>query len=104
MKASPLQRNRVPFATLAFFFVFSFSFSWRIASQAAPANTAPNDDRVRFNRDIRPIFSDTCFACHGFDANARKAELRLDTPEGASTIHKGKQAIKGGDLNASEAW
>src|SRR5262245_20787486 len=104
MKASPLQRNRVPFAALRFTFVFFLSFSWLIPLQLATADTASKDERVKFNRDIRPIFSDTCFACHGFDANARKADLRLDTPGGAFAIHKGKQAIKAGDLNASEAW
>src|SRR5476649_299068 len=43
----------------------------------------PQPDKVHFNRDIRPIFSDTCFHCHGFDAKARKAGLRLDIREEA---------------------
>src|ERR1043166_1468230 len=37
---------------------------------------------VRFNRDVRPILADNCFACHGPDANKRKAGLRLDVKEG----------------------
>ena len=68
---------------------------------AAFANT---NSPVLFNRDIRPLLSDTCFPCHGFDANKRKAELRLDTPEGATALHKGHQAVKGGDLKGSELW
>ncbi|HVV99976.1 MAG TPA: PSD1 and planctomycete cytochrome C domain-containing protein [Planctomycetaceae bacterium] len=59
---------------------------------------------VTFNRDIRPILSENCFACHGFDAKKRKAELRLDTAEGASADHEGTVAIKPRDLNASELW
>jgi len=59
---------------------------------------------VQFNREIRPVLADTCFPCHGFDAGKRKADLRLDTLEGATAIHKGRQAVKGGDLEGSELW
>lgn len=45
---------------------------------AATSVAAP----LEFNRDIRPILADTCFACHGPDPAARKAGLRLDTEAG----------------------
>src|SRR3989442_1380381 len=39
--------------------------------------------KLEFNRDIRPILVENCFACHGPDKNARKAGLRLDVREEA---------------------
>lgn len=59
---------------------------------------------ITFNRDIRPILSENCFACHGFDAKQRKADLRLDIAEGAFGEHDGNTPIKPGDLANSELW
>jgi len=43
----------------------------------------PGDAKIEYNRDIRPILTDNCFACHGPDSAARKAGLRLDKREQA---------------------
>jgi hypothetical protein len=59
---------------------------------------------IRFNRDVRPILSDNCFACHGQDAKKRKAKLRLDQSEGALAERDGVRAIVPGDLEQSELW
>jgi hypothetical protein len=41
---------------------------------------------VEFNRDVRPILSDRCFACHGPDRASRKTELRLDQETSARRV------------------
>ena len=47
------------------------------------AGTAAADDAFGYNRQIRPILAEHCFACHGPDSAARRADLRLDRREAA---------------------
>lgn len=60
--------------------------------------------RVRYDRDIRPLLSDRCFQCHGTDAAARQANLRLDDSVSATEVRKSGAAIVPGDLAASQVW
>lgn len=61
------------------FHLFYFTLWVGIVSSC---NNNPRKATIDFNIHVRPILSDKCFACHGPDGNARKAELRLDTEEG----------------------
>ncbi|MBX2850716.1 MAG: PSD1 and planctomycete cytochrome C domain-containing protein [Phycisphaeraceae bacterium] len=61
-----------------------------------------NETKLSYNRDIRPILSDKCFACHGPDAEAREAELRLDVAEDGEDFFGAYLAIEPGDPKASE--
>jgi hypothetical protein len=54
-----------------------------LALTGGPAAPLLRADPVRFGREVLPILSAKCFACHGPDAHERKAGLRLDTREGA---------------------
>jgi hypothetical protein len=54
--------------------------------------------KISFNRDVRPILSEACFACHGPDANKREAELRLDQRD--SALHQ--KAIVPGNVQESK--
>jgi hypothetical protein len=67
------------------------------------ATAALSGQEIEFNRDIRPVLSDQCFACHGPDASKRKTKLRFDTEAGARIdLGKGRFAIVPGDPERSE--
>jgi cytochrome c553 len=64
------------------------------------AASAPLD----FNRDVRPILAENCFACHGMDANKRVAGLRLDRADALRPLPSGKTAVVPRNLKASALY
>ena len=56
--------------------LFSRCLVWLVALA-----TSSGAREIEFNRDVRPILSNNCFACHGPDEHQRKAKLRLDLPD-----------------------
>ena len=50
------------------------------------SSVVAEDTKINFNRDIRPILSDKCFACHGLDKLSRKADMRLDQRDSAIAL------------------
>jgi len=72
-----------------------------VASKARAEDGVPVPAKIEFNRDVRPILSDKCFACHGPDRNARKARLRFDEEASARRERKRGTVIVPGDADRS---
>ncbi|NNE90705.1 MAG: DUF1553 domain-containing protein [Verrucomicrobiales bacterium] len=79
-------------------------WSWFLCSVLwiASIQFSNGQEKIDFARDIRPILSDRCFKCHGFDDAAREADLGLHTFDAATADLGGYQAIKPGDAENSE--
>ena len=83
------------------FFSLILAGSWNLEETSPLAADSPKADPVSFNREIRPIFSEHCYACHGPDAGQRKAGLRLDIEEEAlKALKSGNRAVVPGNPSA----
>ncbi len=86
--------------TIALFIATGF-----ITTQCAQDEASSHiPDQVDFNFHVRPILVQNCYLCHGPDPSSRKAELRLDTYEGATALLKEGvgHAIVPGEADESE--
>jgi hypothetical protein len=79
--------------------------SWPIrleAVQPADASEPTVSAKLRFQREILPLLADKCFACHGFDASSREADLRLDLREAATATREAGAAVIPGQPDNSQ--
>ena len=76
--------------------------AWAAFLTTAGPAVAQADETVNFNQHVRPILQDKCLHCHGPDATARQAELRLDRQDEAHAPRDGRRVIVPGRPEQSE--
>lgn len=81
----------------SFWIIASVGICIAIFSRCGTDSMAGVPDTVDFNYHVKPILVQKCYLCHGPDESSRKANLRLDTYEGATALRKdGARAIDPG--------
>ncbi len=72
-----------------------------LSSHLASAGEQLQAEPIHFGRQVRPILSENCFACHGPDDKKREAKLRLDVEDSAKGLRDGAAAIVPGQPEKS---
>lgn len=66
--------------------------------------SAAAGEAVEFSRDVQPILAEHCYHCHGPDASAREADLRLDQQAAVLGDQEGRSLVVAGEPAASELF
>ena len=75
-----------------------------IGNLMTPLNSF-SEDRIDYNRDIKPLLSETCYTCHGPDEKQRSTDLRVDSEESVfSELGSGKHGIVKGKPEESDLY
>src|SRR5215510_13895099 len=82
-------------------FCSAFGFQTMFVLSASLLTAAPTNKVVDFQREIRPLFAENCFQCHGPDSTTRMAGLRLDLKDTAFETRKAGRVIVPGKPDES---